>query len=269
MAQRPLPAPEASSACPASQTTIKTISSDRQTIHMTLQHKGGVGKSFVANCIAQFYLQQNRPVTVVDADPSNKSLAAYKALNVEALDIMTANNTVNSRAFDDIIDHIIASDKDFVIDNGATNFLPFMAYLVDNNVAEVLAENGRDLVVHVPIVGAEAMLETIQGFDDIARNLGGQARIVVWLNEALKGAIQPGGKDFEATPVYSRHKDRISALLRVPHHVSELFAQDMDHLLTKKMTFDEAINSPDFRLMAKQRLKQIQREIFDQLAVAV
>jgi hypothetical protein len=72
-----------------------------------------------------------------------------------------------------------------------------MAYLVDNNVAEILAENGRDLVAHVPIVGAEAMLETIQGFDDIARNLGGQAR-------------------------------------------------DMDHLLTKKMTFDEAIKQPGF-----------------------
>ena len=67
--------------------------------------------------------------------------------------------------------------------------------------------------------------------------------------------------------VYSRHKDSITALLRVPHHVSELFAQDMDQLLDKKMTFDEAINSPDFRLMAKQRLKQIQREIFDQLAI--
>ena len=73
-----------------------------------------------------------------------------------------------------------------------------MAYLVDNNVAEVLSENGRDLVVHVPIVGAEAMLETIQGFDDIARNLGGRARMIVWLNEALKGPIQPGGKEFEA-----------------------------------------------------------------------
>jgi hypothetical protein len=43
----------------------------------------------------------------------------------------------------------------------------------------------------------------------------------------------------------------------------------MDELLTRKMTFDEAQQSPDFRLMAKQRLKQIQREIFDQLAVAI
>jgi hypothetical protein len=269
MGQKPLPDHEASFAAPASQTTTKTSSSERCSVHMTLQHKGGVGKSFAANCIAQYFQHANVPAKVIDADPSNKSLAAYKALNVTALDIMSENNTVNSRAFDDIIDDIISLDRNFVIDNGATNFLPFMAYLVENRIPEVLVEHGRDMVVHVPIVGAEAMMETIQGFDDIAANIGGQTKIVVWLNEALKGVIQPDGKDFEQTQTYANHKDKILALVRVPYHRSELFAQDMDQLLTKKMTFDEAINSPDFRLMAKQRLKQIQREIFDQLALAI
>jgi hypothetical protein len=185
------------------------------------------------------------------------------------LDIKTANNTVNSCAFDDIIDDIISADRDFVIENGATNFLPFMAYLVDNNLPEVLSENGRELVVRVPVVGAEAMMEIIQGFNDIATNIGGHAKIVVWLNEALKGVIQPSGKDFEQIQAYINYKDKITAIVRVPYHTSELFAQDMDQLLTRKMTFDEAQQSADFRLMAKQRLKQIQREIFDQLAIAI
>ena len=35
------------------------------------------------------------------------------------------------------------------------------------------------------------------------------------------------------------------------------------------MTFAEALESPDFRLMAKQRLRKVQREIFDQLAVVI
>jgi hypothetical protein len=271
MAQKPLPdpSPDASSAAPDSPTTTKTISSGRRTIHMTLQHKGGVGKSFAANCIAQFYQHENRPAKVIDADPSNKSLAAYKALKAQPLDIMTEDNTVDSRVFDDIIDDIISSDMDFVIDNGATNFLPFMAYIVQNSLAEVLSENGRDLVAHVPIVAAEAMMETIQGFDDIASNLGDRAKIVLWLNEALKGEIRPIDKEFEELPVYKNHKANIAAIVRVPRHKSELFAQDMDQLLSLKMTFNEAMQSPDFRLMAKQRLKQIQREIFDQLAIAV
>jgi hypothetical protein len=156
-----------------------------------------------------------------------------------------------------------------VIDNGATNFLPFMAYIVQSNLAEILSENGRDLVAHVPIVAAEAMMETIQGLDDIAANLGESAKIVPWLNEALKGEIRPLNRDFEDLAVYKTHKARMAAIVRVPRHKSELFGQDMDQLLSLKMTFDEAMQSPEFRLMAKQRLKQIQREIFDQLALAV
>ena len=269
MVQKPHPAPEPSQDLAASQTITKTSSSSPHAVHMTMQHKGGVTKSFIANCIAQYYVSKGRPIKVIDADPSNKSLAAYKALPVVALDIMNANNNVDSRKFDDLIESIITTESDYVVDNGATNFLPFMAYLVDNRVAEVLAENGRELVLHVPIVGGEAMMETMLGFRDIASNVGEKAKIVVWLNEAVKGVIQPGGKDFEETQVYQDHKSRIAGLIRVPQHSSELFAQDMDELLTKKLTFAEAIEGPDFRLMAKQRLKQIQREIFDQIAIAV
>jgi hypothetical protein len=43
----------------------------------------------------------------------------------------------------------------------------------------------------------------------------------------------------------------------------------MDVLLSMKMTFAEAITSTEFRLMAKQRLRQIQREIFEQVALVI
>ena len=167
------------------------------------------------------------------------------------------------------MDDIIATPSDFVIDNGATKYLPFMAYLVENRVADVLTEHGRELVIHVPIVGAEAKMETLQGFDDIASNIGQNAKIVIWLIEAIKGVILFDGKEFEATKAYEAHRANINAIIRVPHHTSELFARDMDELLSKKMTFSEAIDSIEFRLMAKQRLRQMQREIFQQVALAI
>jgi len=40
-------------------------------------------------------------------------------------------------------------------------------------------------------------------------------------------------------------------------------------VLSKKMTFSEAIGGTEFRLMAKQRLRQMQREIFQQVALAI
>jgi len=43
----------------------------------------------------------------------------------------------------------------------------------------------------------------------------------------------------------------------------------MDELSSKKQAFAEAINGTEFRLIAKQCLKQVQREIFRQLASAI
>ena len=36
-------------------------------------------------------------------------------------------------------------------------------------------------------------------------------------------------------------------------------------MAAKKLTFNEVINGSDFALMAKQRIKTVQRDIFDQL----
>jgi hypothetical protein len=251
--------------------TEKPISgkADMFDVHMTLQHKGGVTKSFCANCLAQFYQATGRAVAVLDADPSNKSLAAYKALNVRSVDILCESNSIDSRKFDDIVESFIVEETDFIVDNGATNFLAFMSYLVSNNVSSILSEAGRRLILHIPIVGGEALNETMSGFDDIAGNLGADAKLVIWLNEAVKGVITFDGKEFEDSRAYDRHKTKILGLIRVPHHTSELFARDMEVILSKKLTFSEAIGNPEIRLMSKQRLKQMQREIFDQIAVVV
>src|ERR1051325_6140975 len=49
-------------------------------IHMTLQGKGGVGKSLVASVLAQYFGEQGRVVRCVDTDPVNRTLAQYSAL---------------------------------------------------------------------------------------------------------------------------------------------------------------------------------------------
>ena len=266
----PPPAPPDSSVVKVSPTTAQT-SGDRArlAVHMTLQHKGGVTKSFCANCLAQYYQATGRVASVLDADPTNKTLAAYKALNVRSVDIMKDDNNIDTRKFDDLIEAFVTEDNDFIVDNGATNFLPFISYLVANSAASILADNGRRLVLHIPLVGGEALNETMVGFDDIAKAFATDVQIVVWLNEAAKGVISLNGKNFEESRSYERNKGKILGLIRVPYHTSELFGQDMETILSKKLTFAQAIESPDTRLMSKQRLKQMQREIFEQISAVI
>ena len=63
------------------------------TIHFILQGKGGVGKSYIASLLAQYYWQRDgkKPVCI-DTDPVNSTFASYSAYDVELLDIMEEND---------------------------------------------------------------------------------------------------------------------------------------------------------------------------------
>lgn len=52
------------------------------TINLTLQGKGGVGKSYITSIFAQ-YIKDYKGVEIsgADTDPVNRSFAAFKSLN--------------------------------------------------------------------------------------------------------------------------------------------------------------------------------------------
>ena len=50
------------------------------TVHLILQGKGGVGKSFIAALLAQYLQEKGVAVRCFDADPVNSTLASFPAL---------------------------------------------------------------------------------------------------------------------------------------------------------------------------------------------
>ena len=64
------------------------------TIHLVLQGKGGVGKTVVAGWLSEFLISRGQPVQCIDGDPVNRSLAQYKALPVEKLDLVNQDGVV-------------------------------------------------------------------------------------------------------------------------------------------------------------------------------
>ena len=53
-------------------------------VHLTLQGKGGVGKSYVASLIAQHRMDKGMPVSCIDTDPVNSTFCQYKAFRSPA-----------------------------------------------------------------------------------------------------------------------------------------------------------------------------------------
>src|SRR5712691_2310752 len=92
-------------------------------IHMSLQGKGGVGKSLAASVLAQYFMARGRAVRCIDADPVNKTLFQYRALEAKPLQLLQ-DGAIDSRAFDQLMEELLTEDGPFIVDNGASTFVP-------------------------------------------------------------------------------------------------------------------------------------------------
>lgn len=140
--------------------------------------------------------------------------------------------------------------------------------MLENGVADLLAASRRQLVIHTVVTGGQAIMDTLTGFDQLARQLPESAQMVVWLNEYF-GDIVADGKNFEEMKTYQFNKHLVKGLVKIKRYTGETFGKDMEMMLDRKLTFDEAVSSPDFGLMAKQRLTMMKRDIFNQIALVV
>ena len=79
------------------------------TVHLILQGKGGVGKSFAAFLLAQYLPDKSILVRCFDADPINNTLANFPALNAVKVDLIENSDKgrrIDPRRFDDLVEQI-------------------------------------------------------------------------------------------------------------------------------------------------------------------
>lgn len=237
-------------------------------VHFVLQAKGGVGKSFIAALLAQHYLSRDgEAVVCIDTDPANRTLSGYTSLGVRRVDILDPGSTsrVNPRAFDSLLNSIVQERSDFIVDSGASSFLALNDYLLETRAIEALVELGKEVHLHTVITGGQALVDTLNGFDSLAKHAPAAAKLEVWLNEYF-GPIESEGKGFNKMIVYERHRDRVANVIRIPKLNPYTSGKDLEIMISRKLTFAEAIAGDAFGLMEKQRIRDIQKHLFAQLA---
>jgi len=232
-------------------------------IHVILQGKGGVGKSVAAAFLAQYKVEKGQEPSCIDTDPVNATFFGYKALQVQRLQIMEADE-IDPRSFDTLVEMIAVSKGDVIIDNGASSFVPLSHFLISNQVPALLRDMGHDLVVHTVVTGGQALLDTISGFSQLASQFPSEALFVVWLNPYW-GHIQHDGKGFEQMKAYTANKARVSAIIQIPALKKETYGRDLSEMLQDRLTFDEAIAMESRTIMTRQRLKIIKGQVYGQL----
>ena len=149
-------------------------------IHLFLQRKDGVGKSFSASMLAQFFLDSGKNVVCIDTDPVNATFSAYRRFQATHIDLMKLRRI--DPKFDEIIEKIseVEEDANVVIDNGASSFIAFSSFILENDVASLLSEMGNNLYVHTIITGGDSQDDTVHGFASLVSQF--QTPLIVWIN---------------------------------------------------------------------------------------
>jgi hypothetical protein len=238
--------------------------SGETTIHLTLQGKGGVGKSLVAAVLAQYFKSGGRDVRCIDTDPVNRTFAQYAALTVDRLQLRDEHNRIDQRSFDSLMERFLVEDgPTFIVDNGASTFLPLWHYLLENNALDYLRDNRRKVYVHTVITGGQALVDTLNGFHELAQT--SQSRnIVVWVNEYF-GRVEADGKKLSEMTAFRENAEKVCGAVVFAKRNQDTFGRDVEDMISAKLTFGEAIAESKLPIMAKQRLKLVQRDLFDQL----
>ncbi len=231
-------------------------------IHLSLQGKGGVGKSLIASILAQYFRQKGRDVQCIDTDPVNQTLAQYRALRAQHLELLQ-DGQVDQRRFDVLLERILTEEAVFVVDSGASTFIPLWNYLLENDVMQVLRQARKRLYVHTVVTGGQALLDTLKGFRSLAESTSDR-NLIVWINEYF-GRVEYAGKAFEQMQAYELSKEKVFGSVQITKRNNDTFGRDIHDVITSKLTFDEAIRDGAFSLMAKQRLRVVQRDLFEQI----
>lgn len=235
-------------------------------VHMILQGKGGVGKSLIATLLAQCLREKSEEPGpgLIDTDPLNATFHGYRGLGVEHLQLLDENNKIIERRFDAMMERILTEDRDFVVDNGSPSFLPVTSYLIENDVPRMIADSGKQLVVHTIVTGGANLIDNIASFADLVKQMPAEARIIVWENSYF-GPVEAQGKRFQEMAAFLNNRERIHGLIQLERHESDTYREDLELLFKSKLTFDEALTSDAFGVMPRQRLKNVRKKWFERI----
>lgn len=264
------PDQEVSTSTPPPKKATRNASSENgkiaKGVHFSLQGKGGVGKTLTASLVAQYLTETGRAPVCFDTDPLNESFVRIKSLGAAGVRLLV-DDAINAEAVDELIERILTTDAEIVVDNGSASFVPMSRYLIENNIAELIEGAGKRMVIHVVIVGGGNTLDTAKGLEAILDSFPPSVKVVVWLNDYF-GAVEQGTR-FTDWPIYDRYRDRIAGVVRLQEQ-SQQFKLNISQMLSSKLTFAEALaDTATFMTVPRQRLTMFRRSIWEQLAAVV
>lgn len=233
-----------------------------KTVYLSLQSKGGVSKSTTLIMLYQYLVAIGQKVKAYDTDPNNATMAAFKALNVDTIDIMDEHHNIDPLQFDSMVEGILSSDADAIcIDVGATSFNPLLGYLIENDTISLLEDYGIDVVGSIPICGGSEHAEAIKCLNFLFKKT--PIKMLIWMNPYF-GSF-PTGKDEPVAFIKQALKGRLMGIVEMPKKNSDTFGKAIQELQGERLTFEEYLTDDLTQVVKKHRIKTYRKELFEDL----
>lgn len=140
-------------------------------------------------------------------------------------------------------------------------------YLVEHDIADLIEDGGKRAVVHTILTGGPAMLDTGKALAAVVEQFPASVELVVWMNEFFGPIVTEAGEGVERTPLHQQSHARISGLVRLERLNPDTSGRNLRDMLSRQITFAEADESADFRIVARRRPRQVWQPIRDQIAL--
>ena len=241
------------------QNTLNTNLQDlemNKTVHFITQGKGGCGKSLAATILCQYirdYL--NDPLEAYDTDQVNTTLAHSKAIGAEHIVIVEEDTLdFNQRKIDTLIQKIVETKANVVVDTGSNTFLTLLSYIFENNVIEFLESEGKEVFIHTILGGGDLYADTYNGLSSIIEQLN--SNTVIWVNEFF-------GKDafdlIKNDKVIKANRAKIRGFIHMPEPKKNTLGEDLKILNADRLTLLELQASADakYTFMMKNRVRTL------------
>ena len=222
-------------------------------IHIALQGKGGIGKSLICRFLVEYL-----GAVGYDADPSNRTLAACRSMDVREFELLDSRGSIDPVSIDKLMESAIEETDDVVIDIGASSYVEVFAYWREMDLASVFEASGKTLWMHYVLVGGGGSSSTVTSLADRDETGSKATRACVWENEYF-GPLLVDLK--------------MSGLLDGCSHVklrqhSRLYAAAMEAMILEGRSFEDAI-AASRSILNRTRLKQQRDDIWEQLERAL
>lgn len=214
--------------------------------------------------MAQYLLEKNENLILIDTDPSNKTLGSYKSLNVQKIEVLNQKKLIDQSKFDGFINEFLSNDKPMIVDTGSGDFLAINNYMISNEISTIFESQEKQMIIHCPINFGQSKDETLKCLMLLAVNHS-DTPIVIWENEFFG----ENDENILNMPMIKKAQNIIGSV-KIAKGNADTDERDFSNMLKHGLTFEEVRLHEDvnmFGFIQKVRIDRIKKNIWQQLDV--